>query len=156
MANFNFNKVILGGRLTAEPELKQTSSGTPVTTFSIAVNRRFAKQGEQRQTDFINCTAWRSTAEFISRYFHKGSSIFVVGTLNQNSWTDAQSGQKRSTYEVTVDEANFVDSASENRSSSEASSYNPYENATSAPEFSSNKDEAPKFEQMVDDDDLPF
>ena len=152
MANFNFNKVILGGRLTAEPELKQTPNGIPVTTFSVAVNRRVAKAGEQRATDFINCVAWRQQAEFISRYFHKGSSICIMGNLQVRTWND-QNGQKRYATEVVVDEVNFVDSASENRQSTSESSYNPY---SEAPAFSSNKDEAPKFEQMVDDDDLPF
>lgn len=156
MANFSFNKIILGGRLTAEPELKRTATDISVTSFTIAVNRRTAKSGEQRQTDFINCVAWRSTAEFVSRYFHKGSSICVVGALNQRSWTDAQSGQKRTTYEVNVEEVNFVDSASDNRAMGDSPSYNPYDGMNAEPDFSSNKDEAPKFEQMVDDDDLPF
>ena len=111
MANFNFNRVILGGRLTAEPELKQTTSGIPVLSFSVAVNRRTAK-GAERVADFINCRAWRERAELIARYFHKGSCICIVGTLQQNNWTDQQ-GVKRTTYEVVVDEVNFVDSASE-------------------------------------------
>ena len=76
MANFNFNKVILGGRLTAEPELKQTSTGIPVVSFSVAINRRVAKNAEQK-ADFINCRAWRERAEFLARYFHKGSSISI-------------------------------------------------------------------------------
>ena len=96
MANFNFNKVILGGRLTADPELKTTATGVSVTSFSIAVNRRFSgKNGEDNQADFINVTAWRQTAEFITRYFRKASSICVVGTIQTRSWTDKQ-GQKRS------------------------------------------------------------
>lgn len=152
MANFNFNKVILGGRLTADPELKQTTGGKPVTAFSVAVNRRFAKPGEQRATDFINCVAWGTNAEFISRYFRKGSCICIVGNLQVRTWND-QNGQKRYTTEVIVDEANFVDSASESKGSSD-NGYNPY--AEQSPAFSSNKDEAPKFEQMIDDDDLPF
>ena len=122
MANFNFNKVILGGRLTAEPELKQTPNGTPVVSFSVAVNRRVAKGAEQK-TDFINCVAWRQTAEFISRYFHKGSCICIVGNIQVRSWTD-QNNQKRYATEVIVDEANFVDSASENRGGQSAG-YNP-------------------------------
>ena len=82
MANFNFNKVILGGRLTADPELKTTPSGVSVTSFTVAVNRRFSgKNGEETQADFINVTAWRQNAEFITRYFHKASSICVVGTI---------------------------------------------------------------------------
>ena len=151
MANFNFNKVMIGGRLTADPENSQTTSGISMTRFSVAVNRRFAKDSSQQQTDFFNVTAWRATADFVSKYFKKGSSIFVTGSLQTRSWTD-QNGQKRYATEVIVDEVNFVDSASENRASSEPS-YNPY---GEAPAFSSTKDEAPKFEQMVDDDDLPF
>lgn len=155
MANFNFNRVIIGGRLTAEPELKQTTSGIPVLSFSVAVNRRAAK-GQERVADFINCRAWRERAELISRYFHKGSSICVVGTLQQNNWTDQQ-GVKRTTYEVVVDEVNFVDSASESRTTAGGAqgSYNPY----ATPEqsgFSAPDEGTPKFEEMVNDDDLPF
>ena len=153
MANFNFNKVILGGRLTADPELKQSSGGVSVTTFTVAVNRRFAKAGEQRAADFITCVAWRQQAELISRYFHKGSCICIVGNIQTRTWSD-QNGQKRYATEVVVDEVNFVDSASENKGTAEPA-YNPYGGAET-PTFSSNKDEAPKFEQMVDDDDLPF
>ena len=72
MANFNFNKVILGGRLTADPELRQNPSGIAVTSFSIAVNRRYSKNASEQQTDFFNVVAWRQNAEFISRYFRKG------------------------------------------------------------------------------------
>ena len=91
MANFNFNKVILGGRLTADPELKTTTSGIVVTSFSIAVSRRFAKNAEgqaNQQSDFINCVAWRNQAEFITRYFRKGSSICITGSLQTRTWTD--------------------------------------------------------------------
>ncbi len=114
MANFNFNKIILGGRLTADPELKTTPSGISVTSFTVAVNRRFgSKQGEEAQADFFNVTAWRQTAEFITRYFRKSSSICVVGSLQTRSWTD-QNGQKRYTTEIVADEAFFVDSKAEN------------------------------------------
>ena len=83
----SFNKVILVGNLTADPELKKTPSGVSVTSFSIAVNRRFTKQGEQPQTDFINIVAWRQTAEFVARYFNKGRPILVCGQLQTRSWT---------------------------------------------------------------------
>lgn len=161
MANFNLNKVILGGRLTAEPELKQTNSGIPVCSFSIAVNRRFAKQGEengnQQTADFINCTAWRQQAEFLSRYFHKGSSICIVGAIQTRSWTD-QNGQKRYATEVVVDEVMFVDSKSEspNGGSYAASSAPQTPNQYSAPAYSSQANAAPKFEEISNDDDLPF
>lgn len=112
MANFNFNKVILGGRLTADPELKTTPSGVSVTTFTIAVNRKYSGGKEEAQTDFLNVTAWRQTAEFITRYFRKASSICITGSLQTRSWTD-QSGQKRFATEIVADEVTFVDSKSE-------------------------------------------
>ena len=115
MANFNFNKVMLGGRLTAAPELKQTQSGIPVCTFSMAVKRRFggdAANGKEPPTDFFNVTAWRQTGEFVQKYFTKGSSIFVVGTLQNRSWTDQQ-GVKHYATDILADEVGFVDSRSE-------------------------------------------
>lgn len=113
MGSFNFNKVILGGRLTADPELKSTPSGISVTSFTVAVNRSYrGKNGEQPQADFINVTAWRQNAEFITRNFHKSSSICIVGSIQTRSYTDKQ-GQKRYATEVVADEAHFVDSKSE-------------------------------------------
>lgn len=113
MANFNFNKVILGGRMTADPELKQTPSGIAVTTFTVAVNRRFGGKNEgEAQADFFNVTAWRQTAEFICKYFKKASSICVMGSLQTRSWTD-QNGQKRYATEIVADEAYFVDAKAE-------------------------------------------
>ncbi|MBE6662150.1 MAG: single-stranded DNA-binding protein [Ruminococcaceae bacterium] len=155
MANLNLNKVILAGRLTAEPELKQTQSGISVLSFSIAVNRRYVKstdgQQAQQQTDFINLVAWRQTAEFISRFFHKGSSICVTGSIQVRPWQDQQ-GQKRYSTEVVVDEAMFVDSKGESTSGGQ---YTP--DAYSAPSFSSGADEAPKFEEVnTDESFLPF
>lgn len=111
MANFNFNKIILGGRLTADPELKTTQSGISVAQFGIAVNRR-VKQGEAQQADFFNVTAWRSTADFVARYFRKGSSICIVGVLQNSSWTD-QHGQKHYRTDIVADEVMFVDSRGE-------------------------------------------
>lgn len=111
MANFNFNKVILGGRLTADPELKTTPSGIPVTSFIVAVNRRGAKEGQQA-ADFLPVTAWRATAEFITRYFRRASSICVVGSIQTRSWVDQQ-GQKRYATDIVADEAFFVDARSE-------------------------------------------
>lgn len=150
MANFNFNKVILGGRLTADPELRQNPSGIAVTSFSIAVNRRFSKNAEQ-QADFFNVVAWRQNAEFISRYFRKGSSICIVGTIQNRSWTDQQ-GQKRYATDIVVDEAHFVDSKGDGPAAN-AGGY-PSE-GYQAPSFASDAG-APKFEDMSGDDDLPF
>lgn len=111
MANFNFNKVILGGRLTADPKLKTTPSGVSVTSFSLAVNKP-PRNGEAGDPLFLNCTAWRQTAEFITRYFRRASSICVVGSLAENRWTD-KNGIARKENFVQVDEAFFVDAKSE-------------------------------------------
>ena len=153
MANFNLNKVIMGGRLTADPELKQTPSGVSVCTFSIAVNRRFTSKdsAQQSQADFFNVTAWRATAEFVSKYFRKGSSICVVGSLQNRSWNDQQ-GVKHYATDIIADEVNFVDSRSE--SSAPSQSYAP--DAYSAPSYASDAAAAPKFEELKTDDDLPF
>ena len=141
MANFNFNKVILGGRLTETPELKTTPGGVSVTTFSMAVNRKYNKD-QQQQTDFINCVAWRGTAEFINRYFTKGSSICVTGAIQTRNWTDDK-GNKRYATEVIVDEANFVDSKSDN-----TTGYN-----DNAPSYSI---DSTNFEELPNDETLPF
>ena len=153
MANFNFNKVILGGRLTADPELKQTQSGIPVVSFSIAVNRRYQSKDAPQQTDFFNVTAWRATAEFVSKYFRKGSSICVTGTIQNRTWTDQQ-GQKRYATDIVADEVMFVDSRQESSGAPAAPQYTP--DAYSAPSFSTPAASAPKFEEVKTDDDLPF
>ena len=152
--SLNLNKVVLAGRMTADPELKQTASGVSVLSFTIAVNRSYvsknSEQGE-RQADFINVVAWRSTAEFISKYFRKGSAICVSGSIQTRSWQDQQ-GQRRYATEVVADEAMFVESRSESTSQS---SYTP-DAYTQAPSFSSNPGSAPNFEDHNTDDDLPF
>ena len=154
MANFNFNKVILGGRLTADPELKTTQSGIAVVSFSIAVNRRFTKNAaQQSETDFFNVTAWRATAEFVARYFKKGSSICVVGTIQNNKWTDQQ-GATRYRTDIVADEVMFVDSRSESGSSFMGDDSDAFGGAT--PSFSTPSGAAPKFEEIKTDDDLPF
>lgn len=135
MSNFNFNKVILGGRLTSLPELKKTQSGLSVTTFTIAVSRKYNKDQTEQKADFINCVAWRNTGEFICKYFPKGSSICVTGAIQTRSWDD-NNGNKRYATEVVVEEANFVDSRSENSAPSEVN--------------------APEFETLPNDSDLPF
>ncbi len=153
MANFNLNKVILGGRLTADPELRKTPQDVSVTTFTIAVNRAYGRSADGQATaDFINVVAWRQTAEFITRYFHKGSSICVTGSLQVRTWTD-NNNQKRYATEVVVDEAHFVDSKNENTRSGQYGSAESY----SAPAFSAPvENQASKFEELSSDDDLPF
>ena len=154
MSSLNLNKVVLCGRLTADPELKQTQSGIAVVTFTLAVNRRFQSRttdgANAQQADFISVVAWRQTAEFISKYFKKGSALCVTGSIQTRSWQDQQ-GQRRYATEVVVDEAMFVDSRNE---SGAAGGYTP--DAYAAPSFSSPVAEAPNFEELKADDDLPF
>lgn len=142
----SLNKVILIGHLTADPELKQTTSGISFTSFSIGITRRFQKSGEQPQSDFINIIAWRTTAEFISKYFRKGNAICICGSLQTRSYT-ANDGSKRYVTEVVADEASFVE-----RKSDSAPKTDDYQ----APAFSTGAAEAPKFEEVSGDDDLPF
>ena len=151
MANLNLNKALLCGRLTADVELEQTPTGIAVCKFTLAINRRFAKEGDQQQADFINCVAWRQTAEFISRFFRKGSSLCISGSIQTRSWTNSN-GEKRYATEVVVDEAMFVDSKSEGGQAQQPS-YIP--DAYTAPTFSAGAD-TPNFEEIKTDDDLPF
>lgn len=159
MANFNLNKVILGGRVVADPELKQTPAGVPVVSFRIAVNRRFQSKNadaqSQPQADFLNITAWRQQAEFVARYFRKGSSICVVGSIQTRSWTDPQ-GQKQYATDIVADEIYFVDSKSEagGYGNAPAGQYTPESYGT--PAYSSGAATTPKFEEISGDDDLPF
>ena len=106
------NKAILMGRLTATPELRTTPAGIPVTSFSIAVDRPFSK-GAERQTDFIDIVAWRSSAEFVCKYFQKGSPIVVEGRIQVSSYTTRE-GEKRRRFEVVADNINFVVGAPRN------------------------------------------
>ena len=103
-----FNLVVLTGRLTADPELKTTPNGVPVTSFSIAVNRNY-RAGEEQQTDFINIVAWRQRAEFITKYFNKGSLIGIEGSIQTRRYTD-KNGNNRTAFEVVVNNAHFVES----------------------------------------------
>lgn len=100
------NKAILMGRLTKDPELKTTPSQIPVCSFSIAIDRR-VKEGANKQTDFINCVAWRGTAEFLAKYFKKGQRVLVTGSIQTRSWE--KDGVKREATEVQVDEVEFVE-----------------------------------------------
>lgn len=142
MANFNFNKVILGGRLTADPELKTIPTGKSVCSFTVAVNRRANKDGEV-VADFFNCTAWDSRAEFICKYFRKASCISIVGSLQNRSWT-ANDGTKRYATDILVDEASFVDGKNESPAVQDE--------APAAPVYNN----APKFEPVDDSEELPF
>lgn len=103
------NEIILMGRLTRDPELRHTQSGTAVASFALAVDRDYKGQSGERETDFIDVVAWRNTAEFVSRYFHKGRMAVVKGSLQVRDWTD-RDGNKRRSYEVLADSVYFADS----------------------------------------------
>ena len=103
------NKIILMGRLTRDPELRRTQSGTPVASFSIAVDRDYKTQSGEKETDFIDIVAWRSTAEFVTKYFTKGRMAVVEGRLQIRDWTDRDRGKRRSA-EVVADSVYFGDS----------------------------------------------
>ncbi|MGN0457505.1 MAG: single-stranded DNA-binding protein [Eubacterium sp.] len=144
------NMVALMGRLTYEPELKTTPSGVSVIRFQVACDRNFQRAGEERKADFIDCVAWRQTAEFISRYFHKGNMIAVEGTIQTGTYTD-KNGQNRKQVEVLANNVSFCGSKSE----SGASAMPAQDFSQPAPSYASadNSD----FEEIVDDDDdLPF
>ncbi len=143
----SFNKVIMVGNLVADPELRQTPNGLAVTTFRIAVGRRFAKQGDQQQTDFFDVVAWRQTAEFVTRFFTKGRSILVCGSLQTRQWQD-QNGNKRISYEIVADECSFVDRRADG---APAAGGVPGE----VPSYSSGKTDG-SFEELSADDELPF
>ena len=110
------NRVVLMGRLTANPELKTTQAGASVTSVTIAVDRNYVKQGEERQADFINCVAWRQTAEFICRYFNKGSMIAVEGQLQSRTYK-AKDGTNRYVVEVVADNVSFTGERRDNNNS---------------------------------------
>ena len=136
-----FNLVVLTGRLTADPELKTTPNGTNVTTFSIAVERRY-RSGEERQTDFINIVAWQKTAEFITKYFKKGNLIGIEGSIQTRRYQD-KNGNNRNAFEVIANNVQFVESKKDSSVSDGAS----FSNA-----------DVNDFAEMdtVDDSDLPF
>ena len=126
-----FNLVVLTGRLTADPELRYTQSNVPVTSFSIAVSRRY-KQGEDQQADFINIVAWRQTAEFVSKYFQKGSMIGIEGSIQTRQYQDKDTGKTRTAFEVIANNVQFVESKRNNDTDDN------------------------EFDTIADDGDLPF
>ena len=138
------NCAVLMGRLVADPELKTTSNNISVTSFRIAVDRNFVKQGEEKQADFIDIVAWRSTADFVCRYFHKGSMIAIQGSIQTRNYED-KNGNKRTAVEVVADNVSFCGSKAEN--GTQETSYTPTFQSASQGDFES-----------IDDDDgsLPF
>lgn len=143
------NMVALMGRLTYEPELRKTPSDVSVLRFQVACDRSYQRAGAERQADFIDCVAWRQTAEFISRYFHKGSMIAVEGTIQTSNYTDKNSNNRKQT-EVLANNVSFCGSKSESGNAAPTGGYN-----EPAPSYA-NADNS-DFEEIVDDDDdLPF
>ena len=170
------NKVILMGRLTADPELRQTPSGVSSYSFSVAVNRKFVnKQTGERQADFIRCIAWRQTAEFINRYFNKGSMICVEGELRQDNYQDRNHPDvMHYSYTVQVDNVEFAGSKSESGTNGGYNNNNAY-SAPSQNNYNNNNNSAPQqssapnnnndsmsygnlndYEEILSDGDVPF
>ena len=140
------NNAVIMGRLTADPELRKTPSGVSVTRFTVAVDRGHTKQGEERKADFINVVAWRQTAEFVTRYFSKGSMIAVQGAIQTGSYE--KDGRKYNTFEIVADNVSFC--GDKNNGQGGNSSQNEPQATESA--FSNGFDYA----AIADDDDLPF
>ena len=151
------NHITIMGRLTRDPELRYTQSQTPVASFTLAVDRDFgSRDGGEKQTDFIDCVAWRQTAEFVSKYFTKGSMAVVSGRLQLRDWTDRDGGKRRSA-EVVVDNMYFGESRRRDGDSgdSRSSSYSSYGNSGSAGKSSAPA--ASAFAELDDGDgELPF
>jgi single-strand DNA-binding protein len=155
----SLNKAILMGNMVADPELKQTPSGVAVCSFRIGVQRRFKDANGQYASDFINIVAWRQQAEFVAKYFRKGSSIVVVGSIQTRDYTDQQ-GNKRYATEVVADEVSF--GANKSDSPSQNTAFAGMGDYGSAPAYSAPaaapaaQPAAPKFEEIAGDEDLPF
>ncbi len=153
------NCAVIMGRITADPELKTTNSGLSVTSFTVAVDRSFVKAGEQRQADFINVVAWRGTADFVTRYFHKGSMIAVQGSIQTRSYTDKQ-GNKRIAFEIVADNVSFCGSKSDSGQASCSAPADKTETQTekqSEPTGYFSTAGMNDFDTLdVSDDDLPF
>jgi len=144
------NNVVEMGRLTANPELKQTPNGNSVVNFTLAVDRSYCKAGTQRQCDFLDCVAWKGLAEFISKYFSKGQLIAITGSLQTRSYTD-KGGNKRKAFEILVNSASFCES----KKDSGGTDANPYPSGdTAAPKHADGKPE--DVEEVPDGNDLPF
>ena len=143
------NKVCLIGRLTKDPEVRYTqSNNTMVVSFNLAVNRRFTKENEERQADFISIVAWSKTAEFVSKYFKKGQQVGIVGRIQTRNWDDEQ-GQKHYATEVIAEEVYFADTKRD-------AEVNPFAASSGAVDAPFNPATAPSEFTPVTDDDLPF
>ncbi len=146
------NNAVIMGRLVADPELRTTGSGISVSSFTVAVDRRFNRQGEDRQADFIDIIAWRQTAEFVCKYFRKGSMIAVQGYIQTRMYED-KNGNKRKAVEIVADNVSFCGSKNESNGGSTFTRDDSFMNAQPAPSYST-ADEG-DFKEIPEDD-LPF
>jgi single-strand DNA-binding protein len=137
------NSVCLMGRLTADPELKSTQLGVSVCNFRIAVDRTYTPKGQEKQTDFINIITWRSTAEFVSRYFRKGQLVAVQGSIQTGQYTD-RDGNKRTTFDVVADNVFFAEKKAESGETKQGAGYD------HSPDIQGD------FEEIIGDESLPF
>lgn len=154
------NHIVAMGRLTRDPELRTTMNGVSVASFTVAVDRDYSGQGQEKKTDFIDCTAWRQTAEFISKYFHKGSMIVVSGRLESNKWTDRE-GNNRVSWSINADNVYFGESKKDSDSGSTQSGGGYYaqqgQYQGGARTASYPPDVSPShYEELEDDGELPF
>lgn len=138
------NNVVLMGRLTADPELRHTPNDAAVTSFTLAVERSYVKAGDERQVDFIDIAAWRKTAEFVCKYFHKGQLVAVQGSIQTRSYTDKE-GNKRKAFEVAADNVFFAEGRKEKA-----------DKAAEEQTAENQKFEQNSFEEVLEDEDLPF
>ena len=150
----SFNKVILIGNLTADPELKQTQGGLSVCSFNIAVNRRFKGENGQQECDFIPIVAWRQQAEFVTKYFKKGHPILICGQIQIRSWTN-NNNEKRYTTEVVADEVSFVAPANQNEQKPTPPNPQNFQNGSYTPGAYTGTNNS-QFEEIPNDGDLPF
>lgn len=146
MANFNFNKIIIGGRIVSAPELKTTANGTPVTTVKVAVNRM---SKDQKKADFFRVTAWRQQAEILANFFNKGSSVCIIGSLHNEEYTTKE-GEKRHMAEIVANEVFFVDSRNE------AQEVQAVELGDISVSAEKNPPLTASFTELASDGDLPF
>ena len=137
------NSVCLMGRLVADPELRQTPSGVSVCSFRIAVDRTYQPKGQEKQTDFINIVTWRSTAEFVSRYFRKGQLVAVQGSIQTGQYTD-RDGNKRTAFDVVADNVFFAEKKAESGETKQGAGYD------HSPDIQGD------FEEIISPDELPF
>ncbi len=144
------NVAVLMGRLTADPELRYTPGNVPVTTFTLAVSRSYAKAGTERQTDFIDVVAWRSTAEFVTRYFHKGQLVAVNGEIHTRTYQDKQ-GINRKAFEIIASNVHFAEGKRDYARPSDSGRVDSAE-----PQAAYSSGAVEDFEEITSDDDLPF